>query len=425
MQFPLPELGEGVYEAELVRWLVQVGDPIKRGQTLMEVLTDKATMEVPAPFTGTITSLDVAEGQPVKVGQVVLAYEATTTHGNGSASPATSAPVAAEPTPSATPPRPSVSARPVPSNGSSTPSVANLPPAAPSVRHLARKLGIDLARVRGSGPAGRILLEDLTPHLQPARLDGTPEPRQAGSGVRELLELGQAGSHIPLRGIRRSIAEHMVRSVQTVPHYAYIDEVEISQLVQMRQSLREEAERRGVKLTYLAFVVKAATRALQEVPIVNSTLDEASQMIQLHTHYHIGVAVTTKAGLLVPVVRDAERKDVLTIAREIDRLSSAARAGRARPEELRGSTFTVTSVGNIGGLISTPIINVPETAILGLGKIVKRPVYDEHGQIRPADLIYLSFSFDHRVIDGAVGAHFGNRLAHYLRQPAALLLGPE
>jgi pyruvate dehydrogenase E2 component (dihydrolipoamide acetyltransferase)/2-oxoisovalerate dehydrogenase E2 component (dihydrolipoyl transacylase) len=198
----------------------------------------------------------------------------------------------------------------------------------------------------------------------------------------------------------------------------------VTDLVRLRDGLRETFARSGMKLTYLAFVVKAVVAALEEVPIVNSRLDEEGGEIVLHDRYHIGIAVATPAGLIVPVVRDADRKDLAAVARDIDRLSSEARAGKSRLEDLRGGTFTVTSVGNIGGLFSTPVINHPEVGILGIGKIVKRPVFDAAGQVRPADLVYLSFSFDHRVVDGAVGAAFGNAIRRRLENPAVLLL-PE
>ena len=189
-----------------------------------------------------------------------------------------------------------------------------------------------------------------------------------------------------------------------------------------RASLREPFERHGLRLTFLPFFVKAAVAALKEVPIANASLNDTTGAVTLHDRYHIGIATATPVGLLVPVVRDADKKDLATIAREIERLSAEARAGRARREDLRGSTFTITSIGSIGGLISTPIINHPEVGILGVGKIVKRPVYDDAGNIRPADLVYLSFSFDHRVVDGAVGAVFGNAVMRHLRKPAGLLL---
>jgi pyruvate dehydrogenase E2 component (dihydrolipoamide acetyltransferase)/2-oxoisovalerate dehydrogenase E2 component (dihydrolipoyl transacylase) len=201
-----------------------------------------------------------------------------------------------------------------------------------------------------------------------------------------------------------------------------VDECDLTELVRLRESVRNNFAQAGVKLTFLAFFVRAAAGALRDVPVVNATLDEAGGEIVLHDHYHIGVAVATPQGLMVPVVHDVDRKSLAEIAREIEHLSGAARAGRARLEDLRGGTFTVSSVGNIGGLFSTPVINHPEVAILGVGKVTRRPVFDATGDIRPADVVYLSLSFDHRVVDGAVGTAFGNALIRRLQQPANLLL---
>jgi 2-oxoisovalerate dehydrogenase E2 component (dihydrolipoyl transacylase) len=400
MDFALPEIGEGVYEAELVRWLVGPGDAVKPGQALLEVMTDKATMEVPAPFAGTIGAVQGQPGDKLKIGDVILRYS-----GSGVPAEANTDGAAA----------PVVAATPASANGVLAPTPLAVK-AAPSVRQLARKLGIDLAAVRGSGPDGRILIDDLSARLKTATPAAKREPAT--------LEVGQAGTRTKLVGLRRKIAEHMVHSKRTIPHYSYIDECDVTALVNLRDSLKETYQAAGVKLTYLAFVVKAVVGALKDVPLVNATLDESAGEIVMHAGYHIGVAVAAPAGLIVPVVRDADRKDVGAIAREIERLSADARAGRTKLDDLRGGTFTVTSIGGIGGLISTPVINHPEVGILGVGKIVRRPVYDERDQIRPASLLYLSFSFDHRVVDGAVGAVFGNAVLRRLRNPAALLL-PE
>ncbi len=408
MEFALPEIGEGVYEAELVRWLVEAGATVKRGQPLAEVMTDKATMEVPSPFVGTVTALLAQPGQQIKVGQPLLSYESSAPAPQpvAVASTGKSATSAA----SASVPRPML-------NGPIRMEVSGRLPvkAAPSVRHLARKLGIDLAAIHGSGPEGRILIEDLTPRIQAASAPAAPPPEP-------VPDYGKPGTRIKMQGLRRTIAQRMVLSKRTIPHYSYVDECDVTDLVKLRESLREPFARAGVKLTYLAFFVKAVVAALKDVPIVNASLDEKSDEIVLHDHYHIGIAAATPAGLMVPVIRDADQKDLATIAREIERLSNAARAGKARREELVGSTFTITSVGAYGGLIATPVINPPEVAILALGKIIKRPVYDDAGAIRPADLIYLSLSFDHRVVDGAVGAVFANAILKHLRNPAALLL---
>jgi pyruvate dehydrogenase E2 component (dihydrolipoamide acetyltransferase)/2-oxoisovalerate dehydrogenase E2 component (dihydrolipoyl transacylase) len=291
--------------------------------------------------------------------------------------------------------------------------------AAPSVRLMARKLGLDLAQVHGSGPEGRILIEDLSSAVRERAPAAAPAEARAPKA-----DYGTPGTRIKVVGLRRKIAERMVLAKRTIPHYGYVDECDVTELVRVREALRESAGRAGVRITYLAFVVKAVAAALKEVPIVNSSLDDAAEEIVLHDRYHVGVAVATPQGLIVPVVRDADRKDLFQIAREIERLSAEARAGKTRLEDLRGGTFTVTSIGSIGGLFSTPVINHPEVGILGVGKVVKRPVFDDAGAVRAADKVYLSFSFDHRVVDGAVGAVFGNAIIRRLQIPVALLV-PE
>jgi 2-oxoisovalerate dehydrogenase E2 component (dihydrolipoyl transacylase) len=390
---------------------VKPGETVKRGQSLVEVLTDKATMEVPSPFAGTIHTLVAQPGQPVKVGDVVLTYEGV---GRGEEKE-TAPPARAEQKPTvATAAGDGTS--PSRRNGASPaaePSVAAVK-AAPSVRFMARKLGIDLGRIRGSGPEGRILIGDLS-----AQIANRPAPAETAEAPRDP---GRPGTRVKFQGIRRRIAEHLVQSKRTIPHYTYVDEADVTRLVDLRDSLRPTFAEVGVKLTYLAFFVRATVRALKAVPLVNSSLDEESGEIVFHDRYHIGIAVATPQGLIVPVLRDADRKDLVQIAREIEQLSAAARSGKSRREDLRGGTFSITSIGNIGGLISTPVINHPEVGILGVGKIVKRPVYDAADQIKPADMIYLSFSFDHRVVDGDVGAVFGNAVVRQFQNPAGLLL---
>lgn len=405
MDFALPELGEGLYEAELVRWLVQPGQAVKRGEPLLEVLTDKATMEVPAPFAGKVTSVRGEPGARLKVGQPILSFQPDGAKAEAPAPVAERAVAAAL--------APVAAARTANGAGGNGPAVV----AAPSVRHLARKLGIDLARIRGSGPAGRILLDDITPLIG----RGAAKPQVAEPPP----EYGRPGTRIKMAGLRRKIAEHLVEAKRRIPHYSYVDECDVTELVHLRHGMREACARNGIKLTYLPFFVKAVAEALKEVPLVNSSLDEDAGDIVLHDAYHVGVAVATPGGLIVPVVRDADKKDVFAIAAEVERLGNEGKAGRARREDLKGSTFTVTSVGGIGGLISTPIINYPEVGIMGVGKVVKRPVYNSDGHLRPADLMYLSFSFDHRVVDGAVGAAFGNAVKRHLEHPAALLVPPR
>lgn len=426
MDFPLPPVGEGLIEVELVRWLVRPGDAVGRGQGLMEVMSDKASMEVPAPFAGTIATLEATPGTKIKVGQLILSFNPV---GDGSRERANSA---------LSMPSKETASLPVhaaeqrgeayrSSNGSQNilamPPI-KLPPAAPSIRMLARKLGVDLTRIRGTGPGGRILIDDLAPFLRP-RPSVAEKPASLAAGTdTSKLDFGIAGTRQKLVGLRRRIAEHMVEAKHRIPHYSYIDECDLTDLVRLRGQLRDPLAAAGMKLTYLAFFVKAAARALKDVPIVNSTFDEAAGEIVLHDHYNIGVAVAAPNGLIVPVIKNADKKDLTAVAQDISRLSSDAKAGKIRLDDLKGGTFTVTSVGGIGGLLSTPIINHPEVGILGIGKVVKRPVYAANGDLKPADIIYLSFSFDHRVVDGAIGAAFGNAVLRYLQAPALLLL-PE
>jgi pyruvate dehydrogenase E2 component (dihydrolipoamide acetyltransferase)/2-oxoisovalerate dehydrogenase E2 component (dihydrolipoyl transacylase) len=419
MEFKLPEIGEGVYEAELTRWLVQPGQTVKRGQDLLEVMTDKATMNVPSPFAGTVLTLAATPGMILKVGQPVLTYRSVED----------AVPVAAT-VEKAVPVRTAVE---VPVNGTYPTPVASrvetVPAkASPSVRLMARRLGINLASVAGSGPDGRILIEDLTRKLEqrtptttvvPVPEEARKKPVDAG-----LPDLGKPGTRMKLVGLRRLIAEQMTRSKRTIPDYTYVEEVEVTELVRLREQVRQPYYKAGVKLTYLPFWVKAVVAALKEVPLVNATLDEANNEIILHDRYHIGVAVSTPGGLMVPVLHDADKMDLGTIARELERLSTEARNGTIKRDNLRGGTFTITSIGNLGGLISTPVINHPEVGILGVGKMVRRPVYDQNGDIRPADLVYFSYTFDHRVIDGAVCIQFSNAVVKQLANPVAMLL-PE
>jgi pyruvate dehydrogenase E2 component (dihydrolipoamide acetyltransferase)/2-oxoisovalerate dehydrogenase E2 component (dihydrolipoyl transacylase) len=437
--FALPPVGEGLIEVELVRWLIQVGEQVQPGQGLAEVMSDKATMEVPAPFRGRIVALHAVPGRKVRVGEPLLSYEPIDANSATSApdasagpSPVTLSPIAARETVGAPdhPLQAPIGAAIINNsdkrdNGQSSHRTVSspLPPAAPSVRLLARKLGVDLTRIRGSGPGGRILIEDLIPCVRSTSESSTPESSPQRTDPSEpRFDLGVPGTRIPLKGIRRQIAEHLVAAKRYIPHYSYIDECEVTDLVRIREQLRAEAERCGVKLTYLPFIVKATVLALREVPIVNSTFDEQAGEIVVHDRYHIGIAVATNGGLLVPVIHDADQLDLFAVAAEIERLSQAARQGRIAWGDLQGGTFTITSIGNIGGLMATPIINHPQVGILGIGKIVKRPVYDAQDQLRPAQMLYLSFSFDHRVVDGAIGAIFGNALRRHLQNPARLLL---
>jgi pyruvate dehydrogenase E2 component (dihydrolipoamide acetyltransferase)/2-oxoisovalerate dehydrogenase E2 component (dihydrolipoyl transacylase) len=437
MNFQLPELGEGIYEAELIRWLVKPGDVVRRGQALMEVMTDKATMEVPSPFAGAIESLSTEEGRPLKVGAVVLTYGAPEKMNEGEKAGGGEG---AKKNDAGTKRRGDTvkeeadrlggdgvkrreGARRREGEGART-AVAAPPKAAPSVRLMARKLNIDLDQVHGSGSGGRILIEDLTSQIT-AQHQTSDAHSLAPSPTRPLppsADYGKPGARLKFQGVRRKMAENMVRAKHVVAHSTYVDECDVTELVRLRESLRDRFSQAGLKLTYLPFFVKAVTLALREIPIVNSSLDEQAEEIVLHDHYHIGFAAATPTGLIVPVLHDADQKALPEIARELERLNAEAKGGKSRLEDLRGGTFTITSIGGFGGLISTPVVNHPQAAILGIGRIVKRPVYDSAGNIKPADLVYLSLSFDHRFLDGAVAAAFCNAVIRHLQTPAALLL---
>lgn len=436
MQLRLPDLGEGILEAELVEWLVHPGDVVQHGQGVAEIMTDKATVELPSPITGTVSQLLAEPGQMVAVGAALLDYEAE--------SPAAKSPE--KPPDEEPPPAPSAAGEQAESrespaaakgqaekkpgaksgNGRTHARDAAKVKAAPAVRQMASQLGIDLSRVRGSGPGNRILIADLAACVTASAAARHKERKAASTRksrpVAEQTEgQYQAGSRIPLRGLRRKVAERMTHATQTIPHYSLVDECDVTELVRLRKSLQPRFADAGIKLTYLPFFVRAVVAALREVPLANASLDTEAGEITLHDRYDIGIATETPAGLVVPVLHAADRLELPALARELQRLTQAARAGRAQPEELRGSTFTITSFGGIGGLIATPIINEPEVGILGIGRIMERPAFDQAGRVVPANFVYLSFTMDHRVIDGAVTARLSNAVIQRLKNPATLL----
>ncbi len=418
MEFCLPDLGEGIVEAEFVQWFVAPGDKVKPGQDIAEVMTDKAAVELPSPFAGTIEQLIALPGQQVAVGSALARYKSSDVAAVANVAenhiPVPETTAAKHTHANAQSP---VSTEAV-SSGKARSTATTV--AAPSVRRMARQMGIDLSTVQGSGPNNRVLIDDLAAAVN--RVPGTPAIVGNGSKSKNSTNQATPGTRVPLRGLRRTIAQRMTQAKQTIPHFSYIDEVELTDLVRLRESLKEPLEAKGIKLTYLAFFIRAAIGALKDVPEVNASLDADANEIVLHDRYHIGIATDTPGGLLVPVLHDADKMDLQQIALETGQLTGLARSGTATTGQLQGSTFTITSTGGIGGLISTPIVNAPNVGILGIGKIVTRPRFDEDGDIYAANIAYLSFSFDHRVVDGAVGARFANALIARLKNPAALLI---
>jgi len=391
IELRLPDVGEGVAEGEIVRWLVAEGAMVKEDDLLVEILTDKANIEIPSPVAGVLTRILAAPGQIVKVGAAIALIEAS---GAVPASPPARQGAAAPETP-APPGEPSETS---PGARGGAPPAARDVLATPVARKLAKDLGVDIARLAGTGPGGRVTESDV----RKAAVPGPAVPAAAPPAAQRPLE-----TRVPFRGRRRMAAKKMVLSKSTIPHALLVDEADATGLLALRGAMRDLAEKEGVKITPLALIVRAVVDALRNHPALNASLDEERGEIVLKAHYDIGMAVDAEDGLVVPVIRDAGDRTLVALAREIERLADGARAGTLSPSELSGSTFTVTSIGSIGGLFSYPVINVPEAAILGVHKIVKRPVVRE-GQIAVRDMMYLSLSFDHRLIDGGTATRFMN-----------------
>jgi pyruvate dehydrogenase E2 component (dihydrolipoamide acetyltransferase) len=419
----LPDIGEGVAEGEIVRWLVKAGDAVKEDQPLVEVMTDKASVEIPSPRTGTIEAILVEEGAVVPVGTVLvsIAVAGGAPAEGGSAAPAAAAPAAHGAAGAGAPAKPATAA--VPAQG--TPARVE---ATPAVRALAKELGVALEKLTGSGPGGRITADDVKAaaggHATPA---ATPKPAPTAAASAD-------EKRVPLRGLRRKIAEHMRRSLSTAAQFTFVAECDFTAMVEHRAQHAAAAGGRapagggsagggssaGAKLTYLAYVFRALPSVLRQFPLLNSSLDDDAGEIVVKQRYHLGLATNTDEGLTVPIVHDADRMGLFALAREIDRLATAAREHKLKLEELQGGTFTVTSTGAKGGVLATPILHHPQVAILGVHAVTKRPAVVD-GKIVARDLGNFSLSLDHRVVDGALGADFLYALIEKLQTPGAWL----
>lgn len=424
----LPDVGEGVAEAELVEWHVKVGDIVREDAVLAAVMTDKATVEIPSPSDGKIAWLGAEVGDTVAVGSPLVKLE-TDWDTEEATSEATAAPIEAEQPETAVeepgkvpPPQPAEPAAraaapqaPRPAPMRPAPLAAprpegERPPASPAVRLRAKEAGVDLRQVPGSGPAGRITHEDLDTFLARGR-----QPVVAGLQRRTEVE------EIKLVGLRRRIAEKMALAKSRIPHITYVEEIDVTELEDLRGKLNAEKRTDRPRLTILPFLMRAMVKAIGEQPKLNAHFDDEAAVIRRHGGIHIGVAAQTESGLMVPVVRHAEARDLWDCAAEISRLAEAAKAGTATREELTGSTITITSLGALGGLVSTPVINHPEVAIVGVNKIAVRPHWDGHAFV-PRKMMNLSSSFDHRVIDGWDAAVFIQRLKALLETPSLIFL---
>ncbi|KQS90873.1 MULTISPECIES: dihydrolipoamide acetyltransferase family protein [unclassified Rhizobium] len=416
----MPDVGEGVAEAELVEWHCKVGDPIREDMILAAVMTDKATVEIPSPVSGTVLWLGAEIGDVVAVKAPLVRIEVAGEGGEAEAV-ATAETVEAEPVrlltekaespPSSEIQKPAATA-PVAKVKPHTDAVADKPLASPAVRLRAQEGGIDLRQVTGTGPAGRITHDDLDQFL--AR--GTqPQAAPAGLAKRTAVE------EIKVTGLRRRISEKMVLATSRIPHITYVEEIDVTDLEDLRATMNAGRKPEQTKLTILPFLMRAMVKTIDEQPVVNATFDDDAGIISRHAAVHIGIATQTPAGLTVPVVRHAEARGIWDCAAEVVRLAEAARTGSALREELSGSTITITSLGAMGGIATTPIINHPEVAIVGVNKIMTRPVWDG-SQFIPRKMMNLSSSFDHRVVDGWDAATFVQRVKALLETPALIFI---
>ena len=375
--FKLPDLGEGTVESEIVAWRVNAGDPVGADQPLVDMMTDKATIEITAPVSGTLVSVAGEPGDVIKVG-AELAVFATDAEGGDTSQPAPA---------------------------------ARKPLTSPAIRRLARESNIDLTQVQGTGTNGRIIRADIDALLKQT---GTPSPDNLAATL-------DGTSEIKLIGVRRKIAEQMALSASRIPHFSYVEEVDVTELERLRQHLNGERQAHQAELTYLPFFMQALVKVVKEFPQCNAHFDDERQVITQFEPVHIGIAVQTGDGLMVPVIRHAENLDLWQCAHELRQVADKARNGNANREELTGSTITITSLGALGGIVSTPIINYPEVAIIGINRTQQRQLFENNG-ITTRLMMNISSSFDHRIVDGHVAARAIQALKRYLEFPATLFL---
>ena len=457
LEFRLPDIGEGVAEGEVVKWLVAEGDSVKEDQPLVEVMTDKATVEIPCPAAGVVRKIHAAAGQVVPVGAVLVEIEMAAgatapkiaSHGAGDHAPAPAAKAApAPPPPPPPPPRGAPAAAPPaaapPAAAPKAAPAAPPPPppapafvrpagqraiATPFTRRLAREKDLDIEKIPGTGPGGRVTDEDVAGFAGggAAAVPAARGAAAAPSAIRPAAPPAPAPAArgdevVPIRGLRRKIYERMAIAKSHAAHFSYVDDVDVTELVELRNLMKERAKLRGAKLTFLPFIMKAIVEGFRQFPTLNATVDEAAGAYTVRGARNFGIAVDSEPGLIVPVVKGVDSRGLVDLALEIERVATDARNSKSKLDDLQGGTFTITNAGNIGGLFATPVINFPEVAILGVHKIQKTPrVVGDRIAIR--DVMYLSISIDHRINDGATGARFMNVVKEMLEDPKRILAG--
>lgn len=422
--FKLPDIGEGIHEGEIVKWFVKPGDEVKEDDVLAEVQNDKAVVEIPSPVDGKVLKINVDEGETVEVGTVVVTLESEEGE-QSQASEATSETAEAASDKEAADHKPQAGKSDPPAGGSLA---GKRVIAMPSVRKYAREKGVAIANIHGTGNHGRVLKEDVDKFLS----GETPAGVSAVSGGGGQSEASPAAAApLPAQsaletrekfiGIRRAIAKATSHSKLTSPHVTLMDDVDVTQTVAHRKQFKAEAAEAGIKLTYLPYIVKALVSALKDYPALNASLDEENQEVVYKHYFNIGIATDTESGLVVPVVKEADRKSMYEIASEIGEYADKAREGRLAPEDMKGGTCTISNIGSAGGQWFTPVINQPESAILGIGRIAEKAIVRD-GEIVVAPVLALSLSFDHRLIDGATAQKALNKIKRLLNNPQRLIL---
>ena len=436
-EFKLPDIGEGIAEGEIVSWKVASGQAVKEEDEFVEVMTDKATVTITVPYTGKIAELRCAEGDVVPVGSVIAVIDAGAAGGDApaAAAPAAAAPAAAPAAPAAAPAAAPVAvAAPVAAAPVAAAPVAFVQSspgkvlAAPATRRRAREMGINLSAISATGPRGRITNDDLAGATPAAAQAGGAQAGGATVGGHTFPPIaippapeGRTEVRTPFRGLRRKIADAMKRSMFTATHFTYVDDIDVTDLVKIRKEAKAAYADRGVNVTYLPFIMKAIVTAMKAYPEMNASLDEVTNEFVVKHYYNFGIATDTDNGLIVPVIKDVDRKSVGELATELQELAARTREGKVTVDDLTGGTFTITNAGNIGGLFATPVINFPEVAICGVHAIKDAAIVRD-GACVPGKKMYLSVSIDHRLVDGATGAHWMNIVKDNLEQPYRMLL---
>jgi 2-oxoisovalerate dehydrogenase E2 component (dihydrolipoyl transacylase) len=413
----MPDIGEGIAEVELVAWHVKPGDAVVEDQALADVMTDKASVEIPSPVAGTVLTLGGEVGQTLAVGSELIRIELADDAAPARASAPASAPVAAPARAAAAAPSPAAAA--AAASAAHVPvapvSAAERPRASPSVRRSASELDLDLRTVTGTGPGGRIVHADLEAALALKHARAMSQAKAPAAAPADDVQA------IPVIGMRRKIAQKMQEAKRRIPHFSYVEEIDVTELEDLRARLNAQWAGQRPKLTLLPFLLRALVRGVREFPQVNARFDDDAGIVHRHRAVHVGIATQTDVGLMVPVLRNAEALDLWASAAEVARIAEAARGGKMTRDELTGSTITITSLGALGGIATTPVINHPEVAIVGVNRIVERPMF-RSGAVVPRLLMNLSSSFDHRIVDGIDAARFIQALRGYLEAPATLFI---